>query len=282
MKKIFLALAFFAATAVHAEDKNEDGAFKHFTVGVTAGTTGIGFEVGTTISPYIGLRAGYDFMPSVKVNTTLEYDRPEVLNNVPVELLNERYVNIPAYGAKIDAKGTLHLNQGNVLFDIFLGKKSSFHFTVGAYFGDEVIAKLRAADKTIAAVELYNSDIKNGLVKPEKDPKYKDGIFVDLEGYRMGSSSIDKGRSEINVKANAFRPYLGFGFGRTVPRHTIGCRFDMGVEFIGKYKIYDKYRNYEITEDEPGLSSDFKDVVKILGSVPVYPSLKLSIVGKIL
>ncbi len=280
MKKIFLALAFFAATAVHAQNDNEDGAFNHLSVGVTLGTTGIGFELGTTISPYIGLRAGYEFMPNFTVKNTFEYDRPKALNNVPPELLKERYVDIPEYGAKIDAKGSPLLKQGNVLVDIFPGTKSSFHFTVGAYFGKEEIVSLKAADKTIAAVELYNSDIKNGYIKAE--PQYPNGIYVDFEGYQMGSESMNQGRVELDLKTNSFRPYVGVGFGRTVPRSTIGCRFDFGVEFIGKLKLYDKYRDHEITKDEPGISSDFKDVLKVLGGIPVYPSLKLSIVGKIL
>lgn len=278
MKKIiFLALAFFTLTSANAETEQENGLFNHLTVGVNAGTTGIGIELGTTINPYLGLRAGYEFMPTFTVTNTFKYDRPKALNNVPAELLNERYVNIPEYGAKIDAKGNPLIHQGNVLLDIFIGKKSSFHFTVGAYFGKEEIVRLRAADKTIAAVELYNSDIKNGYVKAE--PEYPNGIDVEFEGYKIG---MQQGRAELDIKTNAFRPYFGIGFGRTVPRNTIGCRFDFGVEYIGKYKVYDKYKNHEVTKDEPGISKDFQDVIKILNNIPVYPCLKLSVVGKIL
>lgn len=284
MKKIFLALALLTATAVHAKKFHQDGAFNHLTIGVNAGTTGIGVELGTTISPYFGLRAGYEFMPTFTIKKEVEYERPHALNNVPSELLNERYVDIPEYGAKIDAKGSPSLNQGNILLDIFLGKKSTFHFTVGAYFGKEEIIRLRAADKTIAAVELYNYDIAHGNVLPE--PGYEDGISVEFEGYKVG---MDRGRAELDLKTQSFRPYVGFGFGRTVPRHTIGCRFDIGVEFIGKYKLYDKYHKvndkiveHQITQDEPGISKDFKDVLKYMNNIPVYPCLKFSIVGKIL
>lgn len=273
MKKIFLALALVAAMSANAQTDNK----VHVAVGVNLGTTGVGLEAATSICPNLDIRAGFDFVPQVEITSTAHYERPSALNNVPAELLATRYVNIPPYGADIDIKGKPFMSQGKVLFDIYPTKKTSFHFTVGAMIGSSEIAKLRAADKTVAAVELYNQDIKNGLIVAE--PGFPNGITIEFEGYAI---TPNKGRAEVDARVNSFRPYVGIGFGRSVPRKNIGCKFELGMEFWGKIKVVDKYGDHEITEDEPNISSDLKDVLSILNKVPGYPCLKFSVFGKIL
>lgn len=280
MKKFLLTLALAGTLSAQAQLLDDKNQFNHLSVGLSLGTTGIGFEVGTLICPYVGVRAGVDFMPKFTVKNHFDYDRPSVLNNVNPELLETRYVNIPEYGASVDVKGKPNKTQGKILFDIYPGKNTMFHFTVGATFGSSVLASVRATDRAIAAIELYNSDIKNGLVVPE--PNYPDGFSVELEGYKL---TPNEGRIRLDAKVNGFRPYLGFGVGRTVPRNRVGCKFEMGVEFWGKPKLVDAYANggdgHIISEDEPGISGDFKDVVKILNKIPVYPTLKFTIFGRI-
>lgn len=274
MRKVLIALALILSATAYAQ--NDDKPFSHLAVGLNLGTNGIGFELASPISPIIGVRAGMDFMPMFSITQGIKYDRPEALNNVPQSFLEDRYVNIPENGAKCDVVGKPHLTEGKILFDIYTSKTGSFHFTVGAMIGNSIIAKARAADKTIAAVELYNNDIKNGVVLPE--PGYENGITIDMEGYPLGH---DKGRAELDLKVNAFRPYIGFGFGRPVPRKRIGCKFDMGVQFWGTPKVIDKYADHEIKKDEPGCTSDLHDAIKIINGIPVYPTIKFSIFGKI-
>lgn len=289
MRKLFIALALTASVAASAQIADDSNKFNHLSVGAGVGTNGISLELGTTLCPVVTMRAGVDIMPKFKINNSIDYDRPEVLNNVPAELLNERYVNIPEYGAHVDIKGTPGMTQGKLLFDIHPGKNSMFHFTVGAYFGGRNMVSAKALDKTIAAVELYNHDITtigpdgiHTIVEPEDDPKYKDGIKIDLEGYNL---TPNKGRIELDGRINAVRPYIGIGVGRTVPRKRVGCKFEFGAQFIGKIKVVDKYgdggKGHVITADEPGISSDFKDVIDILNKIPVYPTLKLTIFGRI-
>lgn len=277
MRKIFIALSLLVSLAMQAEVRT--GFLNHVALGVNVGTNGVGVELAAPLASFMDLRAGFDYVPKVSFKNKVEYDRPQELNNVPGELLKERYVDIPEYGAKLDVKTTTFLSQGKVLLDIYTGKRSKFHFTVGAMFGNDVIAKLRAADKTIAAVELYNQDIKNGLVKAE--PKYPNGINIDFEGYNLGH---DKGRVELQAKVKKFRPYVGFGVGRGVPKkHAIGCKFDFGVQFWGTPELHDRYNNdHKITKDEPNLSKDFKDALKIAEKVIVYPTIKFSLFGRIL
>ena len=48
------------------------GVFKHLGVGLNVSTTGIGFDVATDLTKYVGLRAGVSFMPSFNVNGDLD------------------------------------------------------------------------------------------------------------------------------------------------------------------------------------------------------------------
>lgn len=274
MRKIFLAFALIISAVSYAQ--NDDKPFSHLAVGLNLGTNGIGFELASPVSPIIGVRAGFDFMPMFSVTKGINYERPEVLNNVPKSFLEERYVNIPENGAKCDVVGKPHLTEAKILFDIYTSKTSSFHFTVGAMIGTKTVVSAKAADKVLAAVELYNQDIQNGVVMPE--PGYENGITVDMEGYPV---TINKGRVELDMKVNAFRPYIGFGFGRPVPKKRIGCKFDMGVQFWGKPKVVDKYNGHEISKNEPGCTKDLHDAIKIINGIPVYPTIKFSIFGKI-
>lgn len=270
-----IILGLFLALAANAQDESIKP-FSHLNVGLGIGTNGIGLEVATPVSPIIGLRGGIDFMPSFSVNKGINYHRPAVLNNVPQQLLNERYVNIPEKGAKCNVVGKPQLTQGSILCDIYTSKTSNFHFTVGAVIGNSTVAVAKGSEKTIAAVELYNSDIKNGVVAPE--PGYENGITIDMEGYAL---TPNKGRIELDLNVNSIRPYVGFGIGRPVPSDRVSCKFDMGVQFWGTPKVMDKYGNHEITKDEPGTTSDLKDAIKLINGIPVYPTLKLTIVGKI-
>lgn len=281
MKKTLLfALALAATVSAQAQLQDDKNCFNHLSLGVNVSTSGVGFEVGTTVCPVLTLRAGMDFMPNFTVNSHFNVDRPSVLQNVSPEILESRYVNIPEYGADIDVTGTLNKTQGKVLLDIYPGRNSTFHFTLGATFGSSILASVKATDKAIAAVELYNEDVRNGILMAE--PNYPNGFNIDLEGYAV---TPNKGRVRLDAVGTSVRPYFGIGFGRTVPRKRVGCKFELGAEYWGKIKIVDAYANngegYTITQDTPGISDDFQDVLKYVGKVPVYPTLKLSIFGRL-
>ena len=280
MRRLLVAVLSLVTISVSAQIENDKNVFNHLSVGLNLGTRGIGFEVGTTICPFVTMRIGGDFLPQFKVDKSINVDRPAALDKVPASILSERYVDIPENGVDINVTGKPNMNQGKILFDIYTGKNSMFHFTVGGYFGPSKAIRVKALDRAIAAVELYNQDIANGVIMPE--PGYEDGINIDLEGYSL---TPDKGRVALDMKVNGFRPYIGFGVGRTVPRKRVGCKLDVGVEFWGKPEIIDRYgdggKGHVITKNEPGISKDFQDVVKTVGGIPVYPTLKFSIFGRI-
>jgi len=283
MKKLIIILLLLSAVSAQAQRRGRnEHVFNHLSLGVNLGTTGIGVEVGAPLGPIVSFRGGADFFPAFSVTKQINYKRPSVLNNVPPALMEERYVNIPEYGAEVDVVGKPSLCQGKILFDIYTSRDTRFHFTVGTYFSDNIMATLKAKDKTIAAVELYNQDIKDGIIKPE--PNYPDGIQLKLEGYPL---TLDKGRAEVDLTYNKVRPYFGIGWGRVIPRKAINCTFDLGVSYHGTPKLIDKYkkehdgRDYEITKDDPRITSDFSDVIGYIQKVPVSLTLKVTLRGKL-
>ncbi|MEE1384691.1 MAG: hypothetical protein U0K29_01440 [Prevotella sp.] len=76
-----------------------------------------------------------------------------------------------------------------------------------------------------------------------------------------------------------FRPYLGLGFGRMIPKKRVAVRFEMGAQFQGKPVIYaDGVGDLQkVVGQDPD-----DDISKILDYVKVYPVIKLSIRGRIL
>src|SRR5574344_309538 len=74
MKKILMALS-AAALCLTSTVQAETGAnelLTHLGAGISVGTPGVGIEFSTPITHYVQLRAGYSFMPKVKVNASLD------------------------------------------------------------------------------------------------------------------------------------------------------------------------------------------------------------------
>jgi len=275
MKQILLTQAFLSTLLAQGQYRDEQF-FNHLSLGLNLGTNGIGLEAAAPLGPIVSFRAGVDYMPKFTITQTINYKRPAAFNNIDPSVLEERYANIPENGVDVEVKGTPNLLQGKVLFDIYTSTDTRFHFTLGAHYSDKVRARLKAEDKTIAAVELYNQDIKNGKITPE--PGYEDGIKLQLEGYPI---TLSKGRAEIDLTTNKIRPYLGIGWGRVIPRRAVNCTFDLGVSYLGKAKLIDKYGGNEITKDDPRISADFSDVINYINKVPVELTLQITIRGKL-
>lgn len=251
--------------------------FNHLSVGASVSTSGIGLELATPIGRFFTIHAGADYMPSFSIKSHINYDRPAVLNNVPSWFLEERYVNIPETGANVEVVGKPNLTQGKVLFDFNAASTGAgFRLTAGVYFGNKILARAKAVDKTIAAVELYNKDIADGTVQAE--PSHPDGITVDLEGYPM---TLDRGRTALELSVNKVRPYIGIGWGRAMPRKRLSFNFDLGVLYIGSPKVIDKYGGNEISKDDPRITQKLSDAIGLINGIPVYPMLKFTLFGRI-
>lgn len=261
---IFALLLTFSAGSIQAQkickkccNKHENKFFNHVAVGLSAGTTGIGIDVAAPICPYVQVRAGVDFVPNIKINTDLDIDAPQVSG-----------YDIPN---NIDVEGKVGFTNGKLLFDIYPFKKSSFHVTAGAYFGSSKIVKAyNEKEGILQDVADYNNDVEAGVIPNGKK------IGVELGDYLLEPD--DDGNVNAHIKTASFKPYLGLGFGRAVPKKRIGFMFDLGVQFWGSPKIY--CNGKQLTENN--VDGDGGDIIKTLSKVTVYPVVNFRLCGRIL
>ena len=105
------------------------------------------------------------------------------------------------------------------------------------------------------------------------------------------------GNVKAEVKVNSFKPYLGVGFGRAVPKGRIGVQFDLGVQFWGRPEVlgnmnyvdrqtgevvtrYEKIKKNRIINENKDYQ-DLKDAVKTIEKIGVYPVLNIRINGRL-
>lgn len=264
MKKSNLLIAtmmLFAAgnASAQAYDSN---LFNHLAIGVSAGTTGIGIDAAMPIGNYVQVRAGVDFMPNIKVNADLDIDAPDLSQY-------SQYGTIPD---EIEVEGKIGFTNGKLLFDVYPFKGSGFHITAGAYFGSSKIVKAyNTQDGVLKNLATYNNAVEAGLL-----PTGYEKVGVELGDYFLEPD--DKGNVNACIKTASFKPYLGIGFGRAVPKHRIGFMFDMGVQFWGSPKIY--CFDHELTEDDA--NGEDGGLIKTMSKITVYPVINLRLCGRIL
>lgn len=257
----------FAANAQFAKTLKDHDIFNHLGVSAGVGTTGITVELGTTITPWVQMRAGVDFMPKFSLKTSLDLEEYGVDAS--------QYYQGPELN-EIDVKGQLKNTTGHVIFDIFpFAKKSSFHISAGAYFGPSsvITATNTSGQDLLQEVYEYNHRMGQWAGIPDEAGK----VGATLGDYFIEPDA--NGNLAASIKVKKFRPYVGIGFGRIVPKRRINCLFDLGVQFWGKPEIWNDTAHERLTEE--GANGDDGGVIKTISKVSVYPVLSIKLVGKI-
>ena len=247
--------------------------FNHLGVAVGIGTSGITIEAGTTITPWVQFRAGADIMPKFKMKTSLDLEEYEVTGamsgmptSVPKPSINE-----------VDIEGKLTNTLGHILFDVFpFGGRSSFHVTVSGYFGGrKVISAYNTSGQSdLKEVWMYNHRQEQYSMVPPSE---------GMIGAALGNYFIEpdqEGNLNASIKVQSFRPYVGIGFGRIVPKKRFSCLFDLGVQFWGKPQVWNDTKHERLTSE--GADGDDGGVLKVISKISVYPVISVKFVGKIL
>lgn len=240
MTVVSIAVALFSLPAQAQDTVEEFGIFDHLSLGVTLGTTGIGFDVAAPVTEYLQLRAGYDILSGLKYKEDIDY----------------RAKGQPT--KKTEVEGKLHLGAAKLLLDVFPFRTVPFRFTTGFYLGTDEIIK---AENTIPVT-----------------------AFDKGEGLLIGDYIVEfdqDGIAKATIKVNKFRPYVGIGFGRSVPRKRIGVSGDLGVMFWGKPKLYEKQTGQDLEITKSDLGSDSDKYFDIMSKITVYPALTIRICGRI-
>lgn len=261
-------LAFMCVGSAFAqESKNEfeRGVFNHVGVNVSAGTEGIGVGVATPVSHFLELEAGVNFMPGFKLSGDL--DVPSKSITVSSGGYSDK---IQTPDATVNAKGDFSRTTFNFKAHVYpFGGDSKFFVAAGFSFGGQKIAKITGHSDQITAFVNENAQYKQQI--------------LDQIGAQVGKYNIkfdDNLNVTGDVRSNGFRPYLGVGCGRLVPKNRVGFRVEAGCQFMGKLKVYQNGTEINLKDALNDAGND--DISKFVDNWKVYPVLKFSIVGRIL
>lgn len=243
-------------------------AFNHLGVNVGAGTEGIGVGVAAPLTNFLEFEAGVNFMPGFKVNADVNLEADGTLN------VQGQEIAIPDSRVKVSAN--FARTTYNVKANLYpFGGSSKWFLAAGFSFGGAKIAKLNGhSDELQDFINQY----------PDQKQEILDRVGVALADYKV---KLDD-NCDINgdIRCNSFRPYLGFGFGRLVPRNRLGFRVELGCQFMGTLKVYQADQvldiNKILSDMVDGEDSGTDGISKFIENWKFYPVLKFQLVGRIL
>ena len=228
-----------------ASAQKELGVFNSLAVGAGVGLTGVDVNLATPITPYLALRGGLSVMPNFNMST-----------DVDIEVDGGQTSGVPS---SMEMEGSLKRVSGEVLLNVYPFKKSSFFIAAGAYFGGSSLVKISGHSDELANL---SADAGNA------------GIVIG--DYTIPAD--ENGNVSGGLRVNSFRPYVGLGFGRVVPKKRVSVMFEMGVQFHGKPEVYTDYGDVNQLMDELDADDTFSE---IMDKLTVYPVLKLRLCGRI-
>lgn len=231
--------------------------FRHYSVGVSAGTDGVGVSAAVLLGNHLQLRGGYAWFPKteIKSNPMIDMTSPwDIHEKVPVTYFHE------SRGAK-------------VFLDFFPSQYSKAHFTIGLMNA--------------------NGAATSGAYTPEPLPIAQEEMGTT--GFNTGSNLITtdpNGRMQAYIDIANLRPYIGFGSGwQCSVRKRVSFTFDLGLLYIGSIRTYsfdwNKGTGYpeevEITSELlEGKDLDLffnpkKGLLDIFRSLPVIPHMEFTV-----
>jgi len=252
MKKFFTTIcvalcAVLATPTVNAQAKDMLGIANHVGVTLGVGTTGIGIEAATPITPFVQARLGVSFMPgfnfNVDTSVTGTYNTPD--GTIP-------------FDNDINLNGSLKRVQGSLIFNVYpLGTKFPFFIAVGGYFGGRDMVKITGQ------VQNFTPEMREAM--------------VEIGDYQLPLD--ENGAVRGSLRVNSFRPYIGIGTGRPCPVGRLNFMWELGVQIQGKPYLWDEANNQKV--DTKFIEDSDDTFQKVMDNFTVYPVLKFTLSGRI-
>ena len=249
--------------------ETEMGIFNHLAAGASVGTTGLSFNMATPVSKYLAVNASIDWMPDFHRTDNIQY---------------YLYQDLTEYGLGKWDSGTRELTmkggtgrvQGAVVFNVYPFANADFYVAAGAYFGGNKVLDMNGfSDKLVDDI----NDIKHlyGRVADYYQTIGKETPQIPADYAEMMQS---KGYVNAYIETNAFRPYLGIGYGRVVPTSRLAFNCELGIQFSGKYKLASDNCSDAVLSIL-GIEHKYADTLDDLNKLKCYPVLKLRLAGRI-
>ena len=240
----------FGINAAQAQN-TEYGVFNHLGLGVSAGLDGLGFDLAAPITDWAAVRVGMSMYPKIAYKFDVDIDSES--NSFITD--------------EVEVEAKLNISDFKMLFDFYPAKKSSFHLTAGAYIGTKKLVSVKNTEQFLRESAWGTEGIKLG-------------------DYRITSDK--NGNIEANIEVAGFKPYVGIGFGRAVPKKSrVSVSFDMGVKFWGSPGVYtyteDNFgnRTYDKLTKGDVDDEDADKVFDTMSKISVFPVMTLRLCGRI-
>lgn len=301
VKPILTSLVFFSATALSAQ--TDSTILRHWWLGASVGTTGVGIDVSSHVTSMVRVRAGFDFTPHINVPmwfglesytdggiTSGNFGRmQEIMHRLTGLEVDDR--------VELEAKPTMM--NAKLLVDVYPLHDKRWRITAGCYFGGRKVGKAINTMRempSLLAVNIYNSAydyiMNNDLTS---EPFYKDFMLdpylveelredmgkrgelgIHIGDYKDGKPYMMHPDSEGMVKANAFvnavKPYLGLGFtGALDKKGRWALDVDAGVMFWGGSPKVITHDGTDLTNDVVNVKGKPGDYLDAMKAFHVYP-----------
>lgn len=288
MKKNLFVLALFVAFPVMSGAQQ---AFQSLGFGIEVGTTGAGVELSFPIvTNHIVIKGGFN-APSVSYPFSSSVDAGSLnsaIDDVNLQLQNigsDERISTRFSDVMLTARPTVNLSTAKAMLEYYPFKKSSFHFTVGAYFGlsDDFITVNATTDKQFwGDFESLQQEVDALNEKYQDAPGYTP-VTIDELRFSAGERTFEirekdgAGHIDAAISIAKVRPYVGLGFGRSVPNGRVGFQLDLGAWYHGTPSLES---SNEVTFD-PSAESLVKDI-SLLDKLSWYPQISFRLTFRIL
>ena len=218
--------------------------FSEFSVGVDGGTLGVGVWGATNLTSNISLRAGFSY-------ASWSFDRmhsePGVEGFINGDVNRQVDVDIDVTNPR------LRIPHGRLLVDWAPGG-GMFSVVAGTYIGTFNLG-VDAQVMNYDALRIANPDME----------------FIKFDEFGIELRPIDGVFDGTLRIGNRIKPYLGIGFGRTIPENRLGFRFDIGVIHQGDLRFISDQAGIDDLEgattsieipDDWGFVSDFSTLAR--------------------
>lgn len=314
MKKLLTIVAATLAVSAQAQQ-----AFKQFGLSAEVGTTGIGVNISVPlVTDHLVFSAGYNF-PTFKYSQNATIDNAYVntqigrvkemagLYDQAIDLYNsltskqlphisDDVNKVEKLSADVDAK----MNFGNfkLTLQYYPTTQSSFYLTAGVFIGNGSMIDVDGQiDKNIWSVYKKAVEANNELKRIPSDVY---SVIQDFVGDRLnpvkeldtairfnaGDKTFivrpeDEGHFEAKLKVQKVKPYVGIGFGNSVPqRHRFSFQMELGAYYQGKPTL--EGPQISDTFDPSAFSQkDLTDAMDIIEYFAWYPQITFRFTGRI-
>ena len=293
MKKKLLLIAAAALLCLSASAQE---AFKHLSIGVEAGTAGAGVELAfPLVTNHLVLTAGYQF-PSVNFNLNTTFPTSELKkvvddanNTLASAGLSDRLTNNFGSNTNVTTDAQLNLGAVKAMLEFYPSARSNFHITAGLFFGVEDFlsadmyteksfwTSIKGVESEIGALKQKYSDIPE---VQKIDGNLTGQLKANVNGKTYQLKEKDGcGYLNAGLEIAKVRPYVGLGFGRSIPKTHFGFQFDMGVWFHGTPSLSS---TNEVAFDSGAQTiSDLDEAIAQISKFTVYPSVALRLIYRI-